>query len=215
MSQTIKLDIISDVVCPWCIVGYKRLDAAIKNLGIEDKVEVEWHPFELNPDMPAEGEDLRQHVARKYGASRADSDAARQNISQLGAEYGFEFNYFDAMKMVNTMDAHVLLDYARLESKQTELKLRLFHAFFSEQKDVSDRNVLLAEVEAVGLDPKSAQAHLDNPHIRQQIREQEAQWQELGISGVPTVIFNQTSAVTGAYPQRDYEQVLKDLIQSA
>jgi len=87
MSEKIKLDIISDVVCPWCIVGYKHLEAAIKELDLQDRVEIEWQPFELNPDMPIEGEELRAHVARKYGSSREESDRARESIAQAGAAY--------------------------------------------------------------------------------------------------------------------------------
>ena len=131
MNSKIKLDIISDVVCPWCVVGYKHLEAAIKELNLQDKVEIEWQPFELNPDMPVEGEDVREHVARKYGSSREDSDRARANIKKLGAEYGFDFNYFEGIKIVNTFDAHILLDYAYQIGKQTELKSRLFFLLYN------------------------------------------------------------------------------------
>lgn len=213
MSDKIKLDIVSDVVCPWCIVGYKHLEAAINELGIQDKVEIEWQPFELNPDMPAEGENLRDHVARKYGASRADSDSARASIAEKGAAYGFEFNYFEEMKMVNTLDAHVLLEFAHQVGKQTELKMRLFSAFFSEQKDVSDREILLTEAESVGINRLDAEQQLEDDSLREQIREQEAHWHQLGISGVPTVIFNRSSAVTGAHPQESYKQILQELLE--
>ncbi|MFT6140792.1 MAG: putative DsbA family dithiol-disulfide isomerase, partial [Psychromonas sp.] len=98
INDKIKLDIVSDVVCPWCIVGYKHLQAAINELGLQDRVEIEWQPFELNPYMPPQGENLRAHVLRKYGAKREESDKARIDISALGAKYGFEFNYFEEMK---------------------------------------------------------------------------------------------------------------------
>ena len=153
MNNKIEIDIISDVVCPWCIIGYKHLETAIQDLKLQNKIEIQWQPFELNPDMPATGEHLREHVARKYGSSREDSDRARKNITQAGAEFGFEFNYFDEMKMVNTLDAHKLLEYAHKIGKQTPLKLCLFAAFFSEQKDISQHSVLLTEAESVGIDP--------------------------------------------------------------
>ncbi|CAM2937194.1 DsbA family oxidoreductase [Vibrio mytili] len=215
MNNTIKLDIISDVVCPWCIIGYNHLNAAIKQLGIEDRVEIEWQPFELNPDMPAEGENLRDHVARKYGSSAEESKNARIRIASIGAEHGFKFNYFDDMKMVNTFDAHLLLDYAKSMGKQTELKLRLFTAFFSEQKDVSDREILKQELIAVDLDPEEGIRWLDDVQRRSSVRSTEKQWQKMGVSSVPTVIFNGEHGVSGAHPVEGYKQILAELMAQA
>jgi predicted DsbA family dithiol-disulfide isomerase len=213
MSSKIKLDIISDVVCPWCIIGYKHLEAAINELELQDRIEIEWQPFELNPDMPQEGEELRAHVARKYGSSREDSDRARTNITQRGADYGFAFNYFEEMKIVNTFDAHVLLDYAHHVGKQMDLKMRFFSAFFSEQKDVSKTEVLIAEAEKVGISTEESKEALANQDIRSRVKDLESQWQQMGVSGVPTVVFNRTSALTGAQPQETFKQVLLELTQ--
>jgi predicted DsbA family dithiol-disulfide isomerase len=215
MENSIKLDIISDVVCPWCVIGYKRLEAAIIELGLQNRIEIEWQPFELNPDMPAQGEDLRAHVARKYGASADESAKARENIARLGAEHGFMFHYSDEMKMVNTRDAHVLLEYARTVGKQTDLKLRLFDAFFSEHKDISNQDLLIAQAVLVGLDKTRALEYLTDPKPRAHIREKEAYWHQLGISGVPTVIFNHSKALTGAQPVDVYKQVLTELTQAS
>lgn len=212
MNTIIKLDIISDVVCPWCIIGYNHLQAAIKELGIEDRIEIEWQPFELNPDMPAEGENLREHITRKYGSTVEESNNARIRIASAGAEHGFEFNYFDDMKMVNTFDAHILLDYARGFGKQTELKMRLFTAFFSERKDVSDRNILKQELISVGLDAEEGMRWLDNAQQRSAIRNIVNQWQKMGVSSVPTVVFNRESAVSGAHPVDSYKQILSELM---
>lgn len=211
MSAKIKLDIVSDVVCPWCIVGYKHLEAAINELGLQDRVEIEWQPFELNPDMPKQGENLRAHLLRKYGAEPDANDKARANISALGAEYGFEFDYFEDMKMVNTRDAHLLLDFAHEEGLQHTLMQRLFAAFFTEHKDVSDRAVLLAEAQRVGMDPAAAALALDDTERCRRVVNQEVQWQQQGISGVPTVLFNRSSAMTGAHPQSTYKDVLQKL----
>lgn len=213
MTEKLKLDIISDVVCPWCIVGFNHLNAAIEELGIEDKVEIQWQPFELNPDMPAEGEELTAHIARKYGSSKEDSEKARANITQAGAKYGFQFNYFDGMKIVNTFEAHVLLHYAEQIGKQMALKLRLFEAFFTEQKDISQKQVLLQEAAAVGITEEQALAALNNDEFKQQVRALQQQWRQLGVSGVPTVVFNRTSALTGAQPQETFTQVLQELIK--
>ena len=212
MSKKIKLEIISDVVCPWCIIGYKHLEAAISELNLQDKVEIEWQPFELNPDMPEQGEELRAHVARKYGSSKAESDNARANIKQAGAKYGFNFDYADDMKMVNTLDAHILLDYAHQVGKQTELKMRLFSAFFTEHKDVSNREVLIKEAETVGIATEQSLAALANNKIKTHVKALESQWQQMGVSGVPTVVFNRTNALTGAQPQETFKQVLLELV---
>ncbi|MDV6253602.1 DsbA family oxidoreductase [Vibrio sp. EA2] len=215
MNNTVKIDIISDVVCPWCIIGYNHLKAAIYELGIEDRIEIEWQPFELNPDMPAGGENLREHVARKYGSTAEESKNARIRIAGIGAEHGFEFNYFDDMKMLNTFDAHILLDYAKSFGKQSELKIRLFAAFFSEQKDISDREVLKQELISVGLDAEEGMRWLDDEQRRCAIRTTEKQWQTMGVSSVPTVIFNRESSISGAHPVEDYKQILSELIAKA
>jgi len=212
MSNKIKLDIVSDVVCPWCIIGYKNLQAAIDELGINDQIELQWQPFELNPNMPAEGQDLREHVAEKYGSTTEESKQARINITQSGAEAGFTFNFFDEMKIVNTRDAHVLLEYAFSQGKQTALKLRLFSAAFTERKDISSRDTLLDEVVQVGLDIDQARAHLEDERYREEVVQQERHWQNLGISAVPAVVFNRTSAMSGAQPVAAYKQVLIELL---
>lgn len=213
MSEKIKIDIISDVVCPWCVIGYNHLNAAIKELNLQDKVEIQWQPFELNPDMPPEGEDTRAHVARKYGASKGDSDRARANMIKLGAEYGFTFDYFEGMRIVNTFDAHILLDYAHHLGKQTELKKRLFSAFFTEHKDVSSREVLIKEAKTIGVSAEQSQAAFCDKEIPTRIRALESQWQSMGISGVPTVIFNRKDALTGAQPPETFKKVLAELIK--
>lgn len=212
MNSKIKLDIISDVVCPWCVVGYKNLQKAIDELGIADKVELQWQPFELNPNMPPQGQDLREHVAQKYGSSLEESKQARINISKRGEEVGFTFNFFDEMKIVNTRDAHILLEYAYQLGKQTQLKLRLFSATFSEQKDISNRNVLLNEAAQVGLDIEQSIERLQDNHYRDEVIQQERYWQSLGISAVPAVVFNRSSAMSGAQPVEAYKQALIDLL---
>lgn len=212
MSNKVQLDIISDVVCPWCIIGYKNLQQAIDELGAADKIELQWQPFELNPNMPPEGQDLREHVAEKYGSSLAESNQARINIRARGEEVGFTFNFFDEMKIVNTRDAHVLLEYAHELGKQTDLKLRLFSAAFTEQKDVSNRDTLLDEIASIGLDRVTASERLDVQAYRDQVINQERQWQQAGVSAVPTVVFNRSSAMSGAQPVEAYKEVLQELL---
>lgn len=211
-TNKIKLDIISDVVCPWCTIGYKRLEQAISEMGIQDKVEIEWQPFELNPNMPEEGQNVQEHITEKYGASVEDQKLSQKRMSDFGAELGFSFDYFEDMKMVNTRDAHILSEYAKENGKQTELYMRLVTAFFSERKDISDRKILIEELKAVGLNEGVAMSRLHNDDANNQVQAKEKYWQSLGISSVPTFVFNKKSALTGAQPTDVFKQVLKDLI---
>jgi predicted DsbA family dithiol-disulfide isomerase len=133
-------------------------------------------------------------------------------MAEVGAELGFTFDYFDDMKIVNTRDAHVLLDFAKEQGKQTELKMRLVSAYFSERKDVSDRDLLLQELKNVGLNTEGALARLDNDDARYEVKTKEAYWQGLGVSSVPTMVFNKKSVLTGAQPVDVYKQVITALL---
>lgn len=212
MAHTIKLDIISDVVCPWCIIGYLRLNSAIAELGIADKIDLEWHPFELNPAPQATGEDRRTYLMRKYGMSPDELTVNQQNIVRLGAELDFTFDFYDGQPVVHTRDAHILIDGAKEAGRQTELMTRLFTAYFSEQKDISDRQILAQEVHRVGLEATAVLPLLDDAAVLKRIQAQEAHWQELGVSAVPTVVFNDTDALIGAQPVEVYQRVLTELL---
>ncbi|OED74344.1 thioredoxin [Vibrio splendidus ZS-139] len=212
MSNKIQLDIISDVMCPWCVVGYKNLEQAITELGLAEQVELEWQPFELNPDMPQEGENLRDHIMRKYGSSAEESQRSRDQLAARGQAVGFDFNFYDSMRMVNSRHLHVLLDFALAYGKQTELKLRFFNSHFTEEKDLADLEVIAQELEAVGLDSNKALKRLKNADNVKKIAAQEFEWQRMGISAVPTVVFNRKSAVTGAQTVETYKQILQELI---
>lgn len=213
VTEKIKIDIVSDVVCPWCIIGYKRLEKAISEMGIQDQVEIEWQPFELNPQMPVEGENVTEHITRKYGTTPDDGKRSKANMAKLGEELNFTFDYFDDMRIVNTIDAHVLLDYAHEEEKQTELSIRFVEAFFSERKDISKRDVLLQELQSVGLDVDEATRRLESGDVHEHIKTKETYWKSRGVSSVPTIVFNEVSGVTGAQPVAVYKQVLTGLIK--
>ncbi len=212
MEKKLKIDIVSDVVCPWCAIGYKRLEKAIDELGIQDQVEIEWQPFELNPGMPPEGQNITEHITEKYGSTIEQQNESRQNMTDIGEELGFKFDYFDDMRMSNTFDAHVLLEYAKDFGKQTELKLRLMTSFFGERKDVSDREVLKQALLEVGLNAEEALSKLDNEEARYEVRNKQGQWKNMGVNSVPTIVFNMKSAITGAQPVDSFKQVLSELI---
>ncbi|WP_027126552.1 DsbA family oxidoreductase [Gelidibacter mesophilus] len=215
MKEKLKIDIVSDVVCPWCTIGYKRLEKAINELGIQNQVEIEWQPFELNPNMPAEGQNLREHIAEKYGSTLEQQKASQQNMAKAGAALGFTFDYFDDMRMANTFDAHVLLDYAKAFGKQTELKMALTKAFFSDRKDVSKREVLKEVLLEVGLNVEEAFSKIDDVKVRDEVKSQEAYWQSVGVNSVPTIVFNRKSAITGAQPVDVFKQVLTEILDSS
>lgn len=212
MKNKLKIDIVSDVVCPWCTIGYKRLKKAISELDMNDKVEIEWQPFELNPNMPAEGQNVTEHITEKYGSTPAQQQESKQRMIDIGKELDFTFDYFDEMRMVNTFEAHVLLEYAKEFGKQTELKMRLTTAFFSERKDVSDRSILKQALLDVGLNAEEALLKLDNDKSRHEVRDKQNYWKSLGVSAVPTIVFNKESAVTGAQPVDILKQVLSELV---
>lgn len=213
MTNKLKIDIVSDVVCPWCTIGYKRLEKAIEELGVKDQIEIEWQPFELNPNMPKEGQNVVEHISEKYGSTIEQQNESKRNMTEIGADLGFKFDYFDDMRMVNTFDAHVLLEYAKDFDKQTELKMTLTKAFFSDRKDVSEKEILKEALLEVGLNADEALAKLDNEQARIEVRNKQNYWKNLGVNSVPTIVFDRKSAVTGAQPIATFKQVLTQLIK--
>ena len=212
MKTQIRIDIVSDVMCPWCAIGFASLNKALQ--AMDDKVEasIHWQPFELNPDMPAEGQNLREHLKQKYGSSDADSRAARERITQMGQSLGFTFNFTDDQRMLNTFAAHQLLHWAGNSGKQTALKLALFTAYFRDGRDVSLADELVAIAEAVGLDGAEAREVLTSQRYATDIREKEQQWQESGIRSVPAIILNQKYLLSGAQPPESYIKALSELL---
>jgi predicted DsbA family dithiol-disulfide isomerase len=163
--------------------------------------------------MPAEGEEVHAHMAAKYGTTPDESKHTLAQMTHLGAELGFAFDFFDGFKMVNTRDAHILLDFAKQSGKQTELQMRLFKAFFCEQKDVSDREILAQELQKLGINERDGLARLKDDTVRNNIQVIESYYRNAGISAVPTMIFNQTRSLTGAQPMSTYRQVLSSYCQ--
>ncbi len=215
IMHRIKIDIISDVVCPWCIVGYKRLELAIKMLEIEDLVDIAWHPFEINPNMPKAGENLNEHIINKYGTNLEAFTQKKEMLTNYGAEHGFAFNFTESTKIYNTLELHVLLDYAKKFNKQTDLKLEFFNSYFTKNLDISNTEVIKNILTTVGLDANQAMATLNNTTAKQNIKDQENYWQQLGVSSVPTIVFNNTMALTGAQPTDTFKETLNSLIKKA
>jgi predicted DsbA family dithiol-disulfide isomerase len=214
MQQPIPLrvDLVSDVVCPWCIIGYLQFQQALQLRADDFELDLHWHPFELNPNMPAEGQDIREHMQQKYGASAEQSRDARQRMADIGAALGFEFGGGEGMRMVNTFRAHQLLHWAGEKGLQTDLKLALFRAHFTEGQDVNDINVLIALTTELGLPADEAAAVLADKSRAQAVRVEQRHWLEQGIQAVPCFLINQQYLVQGAQDATAFGRMLDKML---
>jgi predicted DsbA family dithiol-disulfide isomerase len=211
--KNFKIDIVSDVMCPWCVVGYKNLETALSELKDEIKAEITWHPFELNPDMPIEGQDLNQHLMQKYNLTEQQGDENRKNMLEAGQRAGFTFNFDGKRIMINSFDLHRLLTWARKEGKQTELKLAFFEAHFTDLKYLNQLDTLLDVVASVGLDKDTARNILQSDQYAQEVSQEQDQFKQLGITSVPTFIINDKYAITGGQPSDSFIQAFKQISQ--
>jgi predicted DsbA family dithiol-disulfide isomerase len=210
--QKLQIDIVSDVVCPWCIIGYKQLTQALEATGTPH--EIRWHPFELNPDMPPEGQNLQEHIAEKYGSTKAESNDSRVRMTQIGSELGFDFQFADDMRMHNTFNVHQLLHWAEQQGRKNDLKQALFVAHFTHRRNLSDKAVLADIAGEIGLDRTQALAVLDDQRFATDVREAEQYWISQGIRSVPAVVFNQRHLVSGAQGVENFTRILGQLAQT-
>jgi predicted DsbA family dithiol-disulfide isomerase len=206
----VKIDFVSDVSCPWCAVGLKSLEAALARLGPDVEAELHFQPFELNPQMPPEGEDMLEHITRKYGAS-ADIGRSQEALRARGESLGFQFDFQRRGRIYNTFDAHRLLHWAGLEGRQQALKNALFKAYFTEGRDPSNHDVLVSVAASVGLDPERARRILSSDEFAQAVREREQYYTGLGVHAVPSVIINDRHLIQGGQPPEVFEQALRKL----
>jgi predicted DsbA family dithiol-disulfide isomerase len=211
MTKPIKIDFVSDVVCPWCAIGLKSLEQALERLGDSVPVELHFQPFELNPQMAPEGEDVVEHISRKYGSTPEQIAKNGEAIRQRGEALGFTFDMAKRTRMVNTFDAHRLLHWAALEGRQAELKHALLTAFFTEGRDVSSHDVLVDVAGKVGLNPVTAREVLAQDRYAQDVRAQEQFYQSQGIQAVPSVIINDRYLIQGGQPPEAFEQTLRQI----
>ncbi len=190
MAKKIKIDFVSDVACPWCVIGLNGLEQALRNAGDAVEADITFHPFELNPTMPAGGQNMIEHVGQKYGIAPDQARTNRESIKARAASVGFTMNTSDASCIYNTFDAHRLLAWALEQGKQHALKRQLFVTNFTEQRDPGDRDALIAAAEAAGLDREAARAVLESDGYADTVRSEENLWMSRGISGVPAVVVN-------------------------
>jgi len=209
----LQIDIVSDVVCPWCAIGYAQLERAIGKLGDRVEVGVRWHPFQLAPYLPPEGQNVAEYTKERYGATPEQSSSSRTRITDAGRELGLEFNFSSNSRIYNTRRAHKLLTWAGETGGQTALNKVFFNAYFTEQKNVSDDTVLLDAVEAAGLDRTGAEAALNDPRYDAVVDAELDHWLDQNISGVPAFIVNGKYMIPGAQDADTFVRVLEKVME--
>ena len=212
MTTHIKIDFVSDISCPWCVIGLKGLEEALSRL--DHLVEADFHfqPFELNPHMPAEGQRLVDYATQRYGSTREQLLERRAMIRERAAELGFTIALPpEEGRVYNTFDAHRLLHWAGIEGRQRQLKLALFDAYFTQCLNPGDHKVLADAAKAAGLDRNAAMEVLASGRFADEVREAEAKWRAKGISGVPAIIVNDRYLISGGQPAELFEQAIRKI----
>lgn len=208
----IRIDFVSDVSCPWCAIGLNSLEMALSRLGDSVQAQIHFQPFELNPHMVPEGQDITEHLRQKYGASPAQQEQTREMIRQRGAEVGFDFALGMRSRIYNTFDAHRLLHWAGEHGKQHALKKALFEAYFTRGQDPSARTLLVQLAGKVGLDEAEAVQVLSSGRYAQEVRDREHFYHRNGIHSVPAVIIDETHLISGGQPPEAFERALRQIV---
>ena len=209
--KTLRIDIVSDVVCPWCAIGLASLEQALQRTQGEVAADIHFQPFELNPQLPAEGEGIGEHLQRKYGMDPAQLADNQERIRARGAALGFVFDFNARSRIWNTFDAHRLLHWAGIEGGQRALKHALLQAYFSEGRNVSDHATLVDIASGAGFDAERAQAILASDDYAAEVREAERFFTRNGINGVPAVIIERKHLVSGGQPVEVFERALREI----
>lgn len=213
MTQSLRIDFVSDIACPWCAIGLSSLRQALQRLGDAVDAEIVLHPFELNPGMRPEGEAIVDYLGKKYGRTPAQIAETQAMIRERGAGVGFTFG--ERTRVYNTFDAHRLLHWAGIEGKQLPLKLALLRAYHTDGKDPSNRDVLVEAAESVGLDAAQARKVLESDDYADAVRAEIQEYQRMGIQSVPCIIFNNRYLVTGGQPVEAFEQAIREIVAEA
>lgn len=207
----LRIDFVSDVVCPWCAIGLHALEQALTRLDGKVAADIHFQPFELNPQMSPEGEDIAEHLRKKYGASPEQAARNRENIRARGAELGFEFRMDKRDRIYNTFDAQRLLYWAGLEDRQAQLAHALLRVYFSNGENVSSHTVLRRIAGEVGLSTQRADEILASDAYTTEVRARERFYTDHGINGVPAVIVNERHLISGGQPVEVFEGALKQI----
>ena len=209
----LQVDFVSDVACPWCAVGLNALEQALERLKDEVAVDLRFQPFELNPQMGPDGEDSAEHLKRKYGMGDEQLAAARDNLRRRGREVGFEFG--QRPRIWNTFDAHRVIHWAGLQGRQHAMKRALLQAYQGDDRNPSDRAVLIDCARQCGLDEAQAAEVIDSQAYAAEVRQAQAVWRQAGIQSVPSVIINERHLIQGGQPIEVFEQALRQLARAS
>ena len=211
-AQPLRIDFVSDIACPWCAIGLSSLQLALSRMGDAVDAEIVVHPFELNPQMGPEGEDIIGYISKKYGRTPAQIAETQAMIRTRGAEVGFTFGPREWV--YNTFDAHRLLEWAgqQAPAKQLALKEALLRAYHGEGKDPSRHEVLVEAAQSAGLDAAAARAVLASDAFAEEVRAEEQQSQAMGITSVPSIIFDNRYLVTGGQAPEAFEQAIRQIL---
>ena len=210
MTQTVKLDILSDPICPWCYIGKTQLDKALAAIPDHPFV-IEWHPFQLNPDMAPEGMDRREYLERKFGGKEG-AVRAYAPVVEHAEKAGLAIDFEAMQRTPNTLDAHRLIHWAGVEGKQTEAVDALFAAYFTEGRDIGDAEVLADIADSIGMDAAVVLKLLKSDADRDDIAKRDSHSREMGVSSVPTFIVANQHAVPGAQPPELWEKVIREIM---
>ena len=215
-----KIDFVSDIACPWCAIGLNALEQALARIGPGLQASLHFQPFELNPQMGAEGQEIVEHLGQKYGIDAAQIAANTEAIRQRGATVGFTFGIGKRSRIYNTFDAHRLLHWAGLaglagQAQQRALKHALLKAYFTDGLDPSDHAVLVQAASQAGLDEAGARAVLASDTYAADVRQAEAFYQQQGIHSVPAVIINDRHLISGGQPVEVFERALRQIAAEA
>ena len=211
MTRPVKIDFVSDVVCPWCALGATALEQAIANLAGEVAVELTFKPFELNPDMPVEGEHAVKHMMRKYGRSAKEVASRNEMVIARGEAIGFHFDLEKRSHFYNTFDAHRLLFWAVKEGRQIELKKILLKAYFTDGHNPSNHETLVRLAGEAGLSTTRAREVLATGMFAIEVRELESFYREGGINSIPAMVLNGRQLVAGSQSVEQYEEALRQM----
>ncbi|MCX8953716.1 MULTISPECIES: DsbA family oxidoreductase [unclassified Ruegeria] len=210
MTQTVKLDILSDPICPWCYIGKTHLDKALANVP-EHPFVIEWHPFQLNPDMPDAGMDRREYLERKFGG-KDGAVRAYAPVVEHAENAGLKIDFEGMKRTPNTLDAHRLIHWAGIEGKQNAVVDALFDAYFVQARDIGDPEVLADIADSAGMDAAVVMKLLKSDADREDIRNRDTHSREMGVSSVPTYIVANQHAVPGAQPPEMWEKVIAEIM---
>ena len=204
-----KIEIWSDVVCPFCYIGKRRLEKALDSFAAKDKVQIEWKSFQLDPELDnSEGLSVHEYLGKRKGGTKADGKRMNDSMTAMAKEVGLHYD-FDRAILNNTLSAHRLLHFAKEKGLQNELKERLFKAYYTEGKDVANYNTLVQLAAEVGIDADEARTVLEKNHHADAVRQDQSYAYQVGVQGVPFFVFNNKYAVSGAQSSEVFAQVLE------